>query len=134
MIENGRGHSVEHRSKEQPPITDHARSRWAERVPGANIKIEAAWRQSIRVPAPERDCTAARLYAPGDVLLLLGDGVIKTVYPADIEGDSTALAECSQCGDLDRFTSHHPECRWCGFHPESIQTASGVAVTFAGGD
>lgn len=118
----------------QPTVTDHARRRWAERAPSADIDIETAWQRSVEVGTSQRVCDGARLYAPCDVVFRLQNSRITSVWPANYDSlDTGHLGQCTECGNLDRFDGAVSTCRWCQNRSTTVEMENGVIVRFEGG-
>lgn len=92
-------------------ISEHAQDQWAKRTP-ANISLKAAWEQSVAVEAPEADSTAARLYPPHNMLLLVKHATMTTVLHNDGRLNTPGLIDCPACGDL-VDPIDHDVCPWC---------------------
>ncbi|AWB28462.1 hypothetical protein HARCEL1_12500 [Halococcoides cellulosivorans] len=117
-----------------PPVTDHARTRWAERAPRADIDIETAWQESVVVGASQQACEGARLYAPCDVVFRVQNSQITSVWPANYDTlDTDHLGRCAEWGNLDRFDTVESICRWCQNRSPTVEMENGVTVRFEGG-
>jgi hypothetical protein len=98
---------------DNPRTKHHTHRRWRKRT-DATIGVEEAWKQAIKVDAPEVDGERVRLYAPTDSLLMVRDMYLRTVLHADYDRlDVDDYPECEQCNNL-----NHPDdadtCTWCG--------------------
>lgn len=117
-----------------PAVTDHARRRWAERAPSADIDLTTAWERAIAVGAPQQACDVARLYAPQDVVLRLQNGRITSVWPANYDTlDTGHLGRCAECSNLEQFDGPGQTCRWCQSRTATVEMDNGVTVRFEGG-
>jgi hypothetical protein len=117
-----------------PTVTDHARRRWAERAPSAEIGLTTVWKRSIAVGAPQQACDVAQLYAPQDVVLRLQNGRITSVWPANYDTlDTGHLGRCTECGNLGRFDDPEQTCQWCQCQASTVEMDNGVTVRFTGG-
>lgn len=113
-----------------PPIIPHAEERWQKRTPvNEPVDIGIAWKKTIIVGAPEIDCDIARLYQPYDLLIVVREGVIKTVLYADHHRlETEGFIYCVHCDCLIDPCKIDRTCTQCDEPITGSRTGGGMTI------